>query len=437
MVIVDDSLVPLLAQVLPHATTIRHVLVTGPAANARRPRPSSRARGSRCTPTRTCSPASPTPSTGRSWTSGPPPPCATPAAPPATPRASSTATGRPTCTRWRVCMGNTFGAVRARPGAADRADVPRQRLGPAVRGVHDRRRPDHAGPVPAGRAAGPADRGGAADGRRRRADDLERRAAARARQHGGDLSSLRLVPCGGSAVPHALHGGVREGARRPHRPGLGDDRDLAARQRGAPARRRRRTTRRGATATPRAGWSARVEGGSSATAARCCRTTARRSARSRSAARGSPASYYKRRRPGEVPRRLAAHRRRRDDRPARLRHAHRPGQGRDQVRRRVDLLGGAGERADGAPGGRSRRRSSASPTRSGASGRWPPSCCAAGATVDRRGAAGLPGRAGAALAAARALGVHRRGAQDQRRQVRQEGSARRYARGDYEVIEAR
>ncbi|HET7244970.1 MAG TPA: long-chain fatty acid--CoA ligase [Streptosporangiaceae bacterium] len=32
-VIVDDSLVPLLAQVLGHATTIRHVLVTGPAAS--------------------------------------------------------------------------------------------------------------------------------------------------------------------------------------------------------------------------------------------------------------------------------------------------------------------------------------------------------------------------------------------------------------------
>ena len=32
-------------------------------------------------------------------------------------------------------------------------------------------------------------------------------------------------------------------------------------------------------------------------------------------------------------------------RPARLRDAHRPGQGRDQVRRRVDLVDGAGERA--------------------------------------------------------------------------------------------
>ncbi len=34
VVIVDRTLVPLLAQVLPHATTIRHVLVTGPASVA-------------------------------------------------------------------------------------------------------------------------------------------------------------------------------------------------------------------------------------------------------------------------------------------------------------------------------------------------------------------------------------------------------------------
>ena len=49
----------------------------------------------------------------------------------------------------------------------------------------------------------------------------------------------------------------------------------------------------------------------------------------------------------EVPRRLAAHRRRRLDRRARLHPALRPGQGRDQVRWRVDLLGGPRERADG------------------------------------------------------------------------------------------
>ena len=51
----------------------------------------------------------------------------------------------------------------------------------------------------------------------------------------------------------------------------------------------------------------------------------------------------------EVRRRLAAHRRHRGGRRARLRPDHRPHQGRDQVRRRVDLLGRARERADGPP----------------------------------------------------------------------------------------
>ena len=52
---------------------------------------------------------------------------------------------------------------------------------------------------------------------------------------------------------------------------------------------------------------------------------------------------------GEVPRRMAAHRRRGHARRGGVRQAHRPGQGRDQVRRRVDLVHGAGEPADGAP----------------------------------------------------------------------------------------
>ena len=49
-------------------------------------------------------------------------------------------------------------------------------------------------------------------------------------------------------------------------------------------------------------------------------------------------------------RRLAAHRRHRPRRPRRLGRDHRPLQGRHQVRRRVDLLGRARERADVAPG---------------------------------------------------------------------------------------
>ena len=64
--------------------------------------------------------------------------------------------------------------------------------------------------------------------------------------------------------------------------------------------------------------------------------------------------------------------------PRRLPHPDRPGQGRHQVRRRVDLLGRPGERADGAPGGRRGLRWSACRTRSGASARWRPWWCARG-----------------------------------------------------------
>ena len=66
---------------------------------------------------------------------------------------------------------------RRRPRAADRADVPRQRMGPAVRGGDGRCRPADAGPLPARRASGRDDRGPQAHARRRGADDLERRAA--------------------------------------------------------------------------------------------------------------------------------------------------------------------------------------------------------------------------------------------------------------------
>ncbi len=79
-----------------------------------------------------------------------------------------------------------------------------------------------------------------------------------------------------------------------------------------------------------------------------------RRARSRSAARGSRARLLPRGRTDEqVRRRLAAHRRHRRGRRERLRADHRSLEGRDQVRRRVDLLGRARERADG-PSGRGR-----------------------------------------------------------------------------------
>ncbi len=111
-----------------------------------------------------------------------------------------------------------------------------------------------------------------------------------------------------------------------------------------------------------------------------------------------------------------------------LHPADRPGQGRDQVRRRVDLLHGAGEHPDGPPGrGRGRR------DRGGRRevGRAPARRHRAARRRRRhRGqAAGLPGRAGPALAAARALVLHPRGAQDQRGQVLQAHHARRLPGG--------
>ena len=76
--------------------------------------------------------------------------------------------------------GQLAGAHRSGPHPADRADVPRERLGSPVRGMARRRGLPDAGPVPAGRAADEVRRAGATDVLRRGADDLGRRAALRA-----------------------------------------------------------------------------------------------------------------------------------------------------------------------------------------------------------------------------------------------------------------
>ena len=81
-------------------------------------------------------------------------------------------------------------------------------------------------------------------------------------------------------------GGLREGTRRPDRAGLGDDGDLAARQRGAPAAPARPSEEAWRYRDTQGRLMCAVEGGWSATAAPCCRTTARPSARWRSAGRG-------------------------------------------------------------------------------------------------------------------------------------------------------
>ena len=111
---------------------------------------------------------------------------------------------------------------------------------------------------------------------------------------------------------------------------------------------------------------------------------------------------------------------------------HRPLQGRDQVRRRVDLLGRARERADGPPrrarggGDRHARR---------ALGRAAAGLRRARARAPRVSAQELrraPRRARGEVVAARRVRVHRRGPEDERRQVRQEGAARAPARGALE-----
>ena len=139
-----------------------------------------------------------------------------------------------------------------RHAAAGRADVPRQRVGDDLHRGADRHRP--------GAARAEARRGQRARPARRRARHDHRRRADRldgdpggARGRARALGPERARPSdrrrlGGAAVD--------DGAIRPLRPDdhprLGDDRDLAAGERLAPARRARRRVRGGAPALPRA-----------------------------------------------------------------------------------------------------------------------------------------------------------------------------------------
>ena len=66
-----------------------------------------------------------------------------------------------------------------------------------------------------------------------------------------DLSSLKEIVCGGSAVPESLIRGFEEQVRRPDRPGVGHDRDEPARVGRAPRRPTRPTTRTSASGCAR------------------------------------------------------------------------------------------------------------------------------------------------------------------------------------------
>ena len=130
VIIVDASLMPLLARVLPELTTVEHFIVVGDG-DASRAR--ARRRSLRYEELLAAQPADVR--LARARRARAPRRCATRAAPPATRRASSTATARPICTRMAACTGDALALTRARPHAADRADVPRQRVGPALRGA--------------------------------------------------------------------------------------------------------------------------------------------------------------------------------------------------------------------------------------------------------------------------------------------------------------
>ena len=103
-----------------------------------------------------------------------------------------------------VCTGSVFGLSEQDRVLPVVPDVPRERLGAPVRG-HDARAPTSIMPdrflqpeplVRLIEAERPTIAGAV--------PTIWNGLLAHVRAHGGDLSSLRLVPCGGSAVPHSL-----------------------------------------------------------------------------------------------------------------------------------------------------------------------------------------------------------------------------------------
>ena len=347
VIIVDASLVPLLARVCDQLTTVKHVIVAGDGDTGDLGRDPA--------PTRSCWRPRSRATTGPSSTNARPRPCVTPRAPPATPRAWSTATARRTCTRSPITSASSLGHQRARPGPVHRPHVPRQRLGHPLRRLHGRRRPDDAPAVPPGRPAGRHHRRAPADlsaGVPTIWNDLLRYARD---QPGGHVVAADDHGRRGGGAP-AADRGVRERARRRAGPGVGDDRDQPALRPGPAAPGHARPTRRSTGGPRRAGSCPASRSGWWPRTARSCPTTASRWASSRSAGRGSPAPTTGTRAPtGSTTAGCAPATSGTLDRRGFM-QITRPDQGRHQVGRRVDLLGRAGERGDGPPRASSRRR---------------------------------------------------------------------------------
>ena len=134
-------------------------------------------RRARCTRTTSCWPVARRRTTGRTWTSAPPPPSATRAARPATPRASSTRTGRSGCTACRSAWPSRSGSPTLRTPSWSCRSSTRWPGGLLYAAFMSGASMLHAGPVPAGRAAGRMIEAERPNVRRRRAVDLERPAA--------------------------------------------------------------------------------------------------------------------------------------------------------------------------------------------------------------------------------------------------------------------
>ena len=126
-----------------------------------------------------------------------------------------------------ACTANGIGARVQRQRAADRADVPRQRVGAAVRGVDGGRRPGAARLPPRRPIADRHDREAAAHGGRCGADHLERRHASpgegpRPRHLVAAPGGLRRLGRSGVADAH-----LRGEARRPDPAAVGHDGNVA------------------------------------------------------------------------------------------------------------------------------------------------------------------------------------------------------------------
>ena len=106
VVIVDGTVIPLLARVASELKTVEQFIVVGEGDDQRPRRQRPVLRG-RCWPPRRPATTSPRSTNGRRR------PCATRAAPPATRRALSTATAPRTCTRWPPPAATTFGLTEA------------------------------------------------------------------------------------------------------------------------------------------------------------------------------------------------------------------------------------------------------------------------------------------------------------------------------------